>query len=72
MCPKWYKDHGEKVLKSDYSIPKERDYVRNKMINLFQPLIEELQIRNSSKKKSKLDYRIKFEDLKQLMKEKSL
>ena len=72
LCPKWYKDHGEKVLKSDYSIPKERDYVRNKMINLFQPLIEELQIRNSSKKKSKLDYRIKFEDLKQLMKEKSL
>ncbi len=72
LCPRWYNEHGEKLLKSDYGIPKERDYVKNKMINLFQPLIEELLIRNSSKKKSKLDYRIKFEDLKQLLKEKSL
>ena len=72
LCPKWYSENGEKLLKSDYNILKERDYVKKKMINFFQPLIEELLKRNSSKKKLTPDYRIKFEDLKQLMKEKKL
>lgn len=72
LCPKWYNEHGEKIIKSDYSKPKERDYIKSKMIRLFQPLIEELLVRNSSKKKPTLDYRIKFEDLIQLMKEKKL
>jgi hypothetical protein len=72
LCPKWYKENGEKVLKSDYYIPSEREFVKRKMILLFEPLIKELLQRNSSKKNSTLDYKIRFDEIKNLMKEKKL
>jgi hypothetical protein len=70
VCPSWYSKHGKVLNNLDWNDRSGNITLKRMFSDLFKTCIEEIIERNTTNQKSSIDFTIKFEDIKEVLKKK--